>query len=426
MSTDQDRRVQAAVRDLADAVPVVPPSPTVLRARVPARPGGSGLAGARWLTPALAAAAVLVLAAPAVVVGWFWQTAPPTPATAGERPVLPEDFAEPSWLTASVVDHPPGPASATFTTGDELVVVGVDGRTYRQLDLTALYEVTDGRALRVRDPVLSPDGSRLAGVGGFVIDLTRGSGGWFPVVAGDTEVSYSAAPFAAWSTDSRWAAYTAYPDRVVLLDVNSGERRILETGGDIDQLAFSPDGREVAVATGGEIVIFDLSGNRRRELDLAATQQLAGGTAWSPDGRYLAVQEPTAGWGTRFSFLDATGSGAPVPAPVELALPRVLLGWRSPGVVLVGHAEWAGGPTSIAEVPLDGSPDQQVSWPPAGVANLHLASGLLAEVEIRDAGPPRWGPLPASLRTAAVVLAGALVVLVVAVAWRRGRRGRRA
>jgi hypothetical protein len=139
----------------------------------------------------------------------------------------------------------------------------------------------------------------------------------------------------------------------------------------------------------------------------AARQSVTQRRAWSPDGELLLVAgvDDTGPRSWTCAFVDATGSGAAVPGPIRFQQDDlVLLGWRSSRTMLVGLDDGtARGPNLVAEVPLDGSPRRIVSRlsVDAGglVHGLQLASGLLADADIRDTGPP-------AARTVAPVVAG--------------------
>src|SRR5690606_9200353 len=170
-----------------------------------------------------------------------WATSPEPSGLGGEvvpRPVLPDRFAGTTSRTASVEAAPPGPATAVFFYGtaatvDMPVVVGVDGRTYRELD--DFSRLTNAG----QDPVLlAPDGSALAGGGGAFLDLMTGELTVRPVLPGDTlHDGWKPTLPLAWSPDGRWVAYGQFPvgylrrtplardgDRtgVALLDLDTG------------------------------------------------------------------------------------------------------------------------------------------------------------------------------------------------------------
>jgi WD40 repeat protein len=453
MNADQDQRVRAAVRAVADAVPVVPPPAATIRARSRRRHVGLG---GRWLAPALAAAAVVALIALAAVVpGLSRQDAPPGPTAADGGPVLPARVAGPSWLTASVADSPPGPAIAVvhYRSGSsqaELLVVGTDGRTYRRLDRTTALELSTNRAHSFFDVLLSPDGSHLAGDGGYVIDLATAEGDWYPIVEGDSREAWAHQRVLAWSADGRRLAYAVAADdvprppdnaatgeAVAVLDLPTGAVQVVDSDSSGTRAAFSPDASELAVYTeaGGdavpprsEVKVFNLDGKLLRVLPVPAGHRLVTGPAWSPNGELLLVAgvDDTDPRVRTYAFVDATGSGRAVPPPIRFQHDDlVLLGWQSSSTMLVGLDDGtARGPNLVTEVPLDGSPMRIVSRlsVDAGglVHGLQLASGLVADADIRDAGPPRHGPWPLWLR-ATVGAVGALALLAAVVAWRMRR-----
>jgi hypothetical protein len=265
---------------------------------------------------------------------------------------------------------------------------------------------------------------RLAGSGGYAIDLTTGQGQWFPVANGDAMDRWTDARLLAWSPDGQLLAYQV-PGGISLLNLQNGRTQTLEVelSGTPVGLASSSDGREVAVNSGGtepdsqtKVVVFDLSGNRLREVELPRALRLAGnGVGWSPDGALLVVEDHLNRSGVRgLRFVDATGTDAGVPGLVEWDSPVELLGWRSPRTMLVRH-DGDSGPASIVEVNVDGS-QHVVSRLPDEVSSLHLATGLLDDADIRDPGRPAHGPLPAPYRAAIGLAAVALALLAVGLA----------
>lgn len=460
MNTEQ--RVRAALRDLVDAVPVVPPPPAAVRARAQGHQRGRRSDRApvrgigRRLVPVLAAVGVVVAVA---TVGLLprWAATPGPSGPGGEAvtgPVIPDRFAGTTSRTASVEVAPPGAAVAVFFYGtartvDTPVVVGVDGRTYRDVDDFSRLTNAGG------DPVLlAPDGSALAGGGGSFLDLTTGELTVRPVLPGDTlNDGWKPTLPLAWSPDGRWLAYGQVPVRdvprtslaadedrtgVALLDLDTGEVTFVNTGRGDGQLraAFSPDSSELAVSTydpddGAVIRIFDLSGGLVRELTPPAGHLLAPyGTAWSPDGSLLLVQDPQRP--RRLAFVDASGTGAAVPDPVTVDQPYGVepVGWRGPETLLlaayrkpVGANAAPAGLGRLVEVPVAGGASRVVSVFPDGehdrVRDVRVASGLLPLAEFRDAGRPEHGPVPAdewiprvvggALALAALLLAGLLL-----------------
>src|SRR5690606_4125657 len=143
------------------------------------------------------------------------------------------------------------------------------------------------------------------------------------------------------------------------------------------RVAFSPDSSELAVSTGvadggAAIRIFDLAGDLVRELSPPAGHLLApNGTAWSPDGALLLVQDPQRP--RRLAFVDASGTGAAVPGPVTVDQPYGVepVGWRGPETLLLAAyrepGSASGVPRSLArlvEVPVAGVACRVLGWFP--------------------------------------------------------------
>ena len=444
-----EQRVRAALRDLADAVPVAPPPAGTVRTRADSPPSR---ASGRWLAPALAAGAVIaVLAAVAVAPGWLTLPGPTgTGDGSVERPSLPERFADWTSRTATVADAPPGPVIAVYRhgTADTVnlpVLVAADGRTYRHLG-DPYSRMTNAGG----DPLLlAPDGTRLAGGGGSLLDLTTGQLTIRPVLPGDALSSWQPTVPLAWSRDGRWLAYgrieagrvPVVPDRpgdrtgLALLDLVTGRVGVMNTGdGLYQQVAFSPDGTELAVSleVDGEdrartvVRVFNRSGTLLRELEPPTGHLLTPyGTAWSPDGTLLVVQDPQRP--QRFTFLDATGTGTAVPAPVTVEHPGgvELVGWQSTDTLLVAADRDTGSLGWLIEVPVAGGAARVVDEFPDGehdrIADLRLAAGLLAVAEIRDTGSPQHGPLPPEQRIGLTVIVAAVVLGGLGAWWLRVR-----
>ena len=105
----------------------------------------------------------------------------------------------------------------------------------------------------------------------------------------------------AWSPDGSRIAYLANeeptnPHRgtpatgtVGLFDVDTGTAEQLADGDDVQTVAFSPDGTELAIqrrSSAGNVDILSLVGGAPRSIEVRG--QLAGAAAWSPDGAVLA------------------------------------------------------------------------------------------------------------------------------------------
>ena len=208
-------------------------------------------------------------------------------------------------------------------------------------------------------------GYRIAYVSGRSLRVVAGDG------TGDRRLAAAAAVAPAWRPDGRHVlAYVDRSDHVRLVDVDARRElwRSRQIGG-ATELAWSPDGRRLLVASAGGWQLLGADGlvlARRREIGVADV-------AWSPRGDSLAV--------VRHTF-DA--------ADVMLVDPAG--GGRGRSLV--------GGPGRFGSVAF--SPDGRrllVPWPDADQW-LFLATapggrvGAVANIGRQFAGGPRRGPFP--------------------------------
>ncbi|GIF49180.1 WD40 repeat protein [Asanoa ferruginea] len=414
-------------------------------------------------TTALAALAVLLLASLATSVVPFQTAAPAT------TPSLPDTLAGYSTLTSTVAKAPPGRAIALYGYGNgelfnmfQSLVVGADRDTYRRVD--AMEERDRPSAL------LAPDGTKVllgddrgATDDLLLVDLGTGERRSIPLGAP------VGVRLLAWSPDGRYVAYSAAPLRntgefgtvnVVEAEVaRTGTLRILdvETGRSTEvptlqpawTAAFAPDSRSVAVQVGQRAHLIDLSGAEQATVDIPAGRELAAEVGWSPDGQFLATVPWLAegpfngrsggdtGHGTflwkngDLAFVPLTADGTPPPTAVKDVVQ--LLGWRTPQMVIVATID-AVGHAAIVEVHRDTGARRTLSRFDTGhscelhtqtcqLFDLHLATGLLPDLAVRDAGrPQRGGPWPTLLTAlAAIALLGTAWLLWRRIGHRRGR-----
>lgn len=368
-------------------------------------------------------------------------------------PTVPDRMAGYSHLTADVSSSPPGRGVALFQFGfgvefldfPQAVVIGADGDVYRRVDLA---EDRAGRHDQ-GDPapmLLSPDGTRVA-VGDHdaerpdvaILDLASGRVETHPVPAGR-----SVRPV-AWSPDGRRLAYLVDAEvtnphagtgplagDVGVLDLATGEAAALDGATDVWTAAFAPDGQEVAVQqSDGGLDVVALDGGAGRALAPRPGFSLAGPGAWSPDGALLAVWRtsstcPGLGWDPSpacaadevVSFVDAAGGSAPTPAPLVRGVvgPGRVLGWTAAdrvAFVVPEPIEDTGDPDEhrVIDVPLDGGEPRLLSALPTsggsyGVARFQLATSLLPDLEVREAGDPDRGRWPLWLRLGTALTVG--------------------
>ncbi len=405
---------------------------------------------------------VVGLAVAALVVVLTGPGDSPAPAA---TPAVPQEMAGYSHLTGSVSASPPGPVVALWQHGygvefldfPQAVVLGSGGDSYRRVDVAE--ERAGGETQGDPAPMLlSPDGTRVA-VGDHdmdrpdvvVVDLATGETTRHPLPTGRSVVPV------AWSADGRTLASLVSDEAtnpysggritgdVAVLDLTDGAAEVLELDRSSTGAAFSPDGSEVAVDQSGVVTVVGLQDGAERSLEVDGV--LAGPTAWSPDGRLLAVTttEPVPappgvdapGVPTGLSFVDATGGGGgdvPDPLLLDLTGPGRVLGWSGPDEVLTVLAV-AGTDTccgddqqTLSRVPLDGAEPRTLmrmsDLTSFGVGRFQLASSLAASLEVVDPDAVDRGPWPRPLRGVLAVAAGLLAWWVARAGVRRFRPGR--
>ncbi len=410
------------------------------------------MVGSRWRPRSVFAGALLPALAVALI------PSGDAPGSEGRRgaPAIPDRMAGYSHLTADVSSSPPGRGVALFQFGfgvefldfPQAVVVGADGDVYRRVDL-AEERAGAGSQGDPAPMLLSPDGTRVA-VGAHdahepelaILDLATGPVEEHPVPDGRSVLPV------AWSPDGQRLAFLANGEAtnphagtgpiagdVGLLDLPSGEATSVDGATDVRAVAFAPDGQELAVQrAGGALDVLSLDGGAVRTLAPRPGFHLAGPAAWSPDGALLAAWRtsstcPGLEWNPSpacaadevLSFVDATGQSAPTPAPLTRGVVGRgwVLGWTAAdrlAVLVPEPLTDANNPEEhrVIDVPLDGGEPRQLSALPTsgakyGVSRFQVATGLLPELEVREASDPdrgRW-PLWLRLGTALAVAAGA-------------------
>jgi Tol biopolymer transport system component len=142
-------------------------------------------------------------------------------------------------------------------------------------------------------PELSPDGTRVAldgwkeGQNGtdahiLVVNLNDGS------VA---DLGRGAMP--SWSADGTWLAYSNYAPNhgVYIRQVQGGMEELIEAGG--WGIQWSPDGKQLAYARGGNLVVYDLATKTKLALrlhDEAMYRQIYWNCGWSADSSRICFK----------------------------------------------------------------------------------------------------------------------------------------
>lgn len=403
---------------------------------------------------AVTAVLALVVAMPAVF-GSGWRRAAP----ANDRPSVPSRVYPPMPLLQSTVqESAPGPAALiltgpggfgandSFGYEDRALVVGRNG-SYRWV--RNVNSVNAGESV-----LLSPDGRYIAG-DRYQEGTQPGDDPWafltsvVDLTTGHVRTYEAGVPL-AWSPGGRSLLTRTREGLLRVLEVESGAIVDLGVFGGAPEgspIAFSPDGRRVALQVDHAVHIVDLVARTKRTLaDLGDRRILAGPGAWTADGR-IAVWRlldcesscaTTETVGFDLAYVDAE-RGTDVNGPRFGTFPARgsrLLGWQSDGDAVVvryhdartaDHSRPPDAPSDSAEwpepnhaAPLVTRPEVMALRPGGGSTTLVSLPGDVDRVDVardlldRFGGPPPaiparlldWlGPLSDEIALLAVVAA---------------------
>jgi hypothetical protein len=361
----------------------------------------------------------------------------------------------PMPLQPNLVDAPNGPASVivtgpggfgandVFGYDDRAIVVGRDG-LYRYV--RAINGFNAGE-----DLLLSPDGRYLAGRAdlegvrfGETAPDWQSAAGIMDLTTGEVR-TYRHGPPVAWSPDGRLLigisqSLVGRRCPCKLLDPVSGAVTAVGASG-ATSVAFSPDGRRLAIQVDSKLKIVDLSAEAETTVaDLGVGWLLAGPGAWSPDGRLgvwrstdCAPSCPAGVADFRLSFVDILdGSVHESALDLVRGVTASLLGWQVDGdavVVIMWTALAPGGPHAgppqvVALAPRGGR--TELVTLPTGADRVDIARDLLD----RFGATPRsgWDQLVDTVRVRGLqalpyVGFGALLVGGAWLAYRRWKYG---
>ncbi len=280
---------------------------------------GAPVPGRRWLVPALAATACILLAA-AAYLGWSrFHAAPDT-----GRQLFVQATDEPGQeMDPSLAADGKSLLYASRAAGNwDIYLLRVGGKNPVNLTKDSVADDTQ--------PAFSPDGERIA------FRSERGGGGIFLMGATGESVrrltDFCYLP--AWSPDGKEiACSTVSPSRpdvreamssqVFAVDVESGKKRLL-SGGVLDavQPSWSPDGRRIAFwgLREGARDIFTVSRAGGDAVMVTQDDALDWDPVWAPGGKWLYFSSNRSGamniW--RVAVDSATGKTSGEPEPLNV------------------------------------------------------------------------------------------------------------
>ncbi len=384
--------------------------------------------------------AALLVAAVVLMVSTSSSLRPSAAQPSAGLPAFPRQVAAYSWWTGMLSLSPLDAATLLYQNGvgvefldsPQSVLLGVDGSSYRRLDLAESLSIAADQG----DPaqsVLSPDGTFVvvAGADGHgkvqVVTLRDGSARAVSIGAGrsaaPTGIGADGRTVLLLTSDRSLSPLEDIGFRLhgalASLDLVSGELRDYPGLDDVNAAALSPDGSRIVADTSAGAVLADASDGRIVARLPAVGPIDLDGDAWSPDGRRVALMSA--------SSLVVVDTARPEDPARSLPLTGIefgsAIGWRDAETVLV-HAGAIGDSNESGFLWVDlrtGRQELISSYVPdftgAALVGPDAARELVPAWQVRDR-PVGRGPLPLPL---AAVLAAGAGLLVLAFTPRRRR-----
>ena len=254
-------------------------------------------------------------------------------------------------------------------------------------------------------PTLSPDGSQVAVIdptGALRLGPAAQPG---PIIAQDAQIRLAGSDRPArilWQPGHDALVYpSAGPDdtttSLTLLDLASHASRHITNVGDLRDVAFSPDGALLLLATPTGYLIWPIGGQAPRAV-ITESDPLAQ-AYWSPDGRWLLVEDHTGArlirtsdWSVAGTLTYASPLTEPALSDTTLWRPAASSPWSADSAAFAfasGPATWQGQPlpTPASGVAAGLYIQQVTSSAPSGAPHL-IASGAISA--------PGWSSLDPS------------------------------
>lgn len=200
----------------------------------------------------------------------------------------------------------PSPVFGQKPPAPKLYVMNGDGTGLKQIIHLEDYDAQGS-------PDWSPDGERIA------FDAWKASAGESASAAhvfvadadGAKPRDLGPGAMPSFSPDGRQIAFTSYnPRGVFVMDADGGNRRLIDSDGWSGH--WSPDGKSLVFAQGGNIAVYDVGAKTKRMVltgdQTSRYRYIYWNLCWSPDGRRIAFKGQLADETYELALSSAAGS----------------------------------------------------------------------------------------------------------------------